>query len=250
MTTVTPLRPREPWFRFQAASSDEAELFIYNDIGTDWFGEGITAESFTEELGKIKARTLNVRINSNGGSVFDGLAIYNALVRHPSTVVTHIDGIAASIASVVALAGSEIRMAKNAFFMIHQPHGVAFGNAKDMREMAATLETVSGSLVGVYRDRSGKPETDIRAWMDAETWFNASQAQDAGFVDEVTKNQAVAAHADLTRFRKVPAELADMAVERPPVQHDPESPFGGPMGEKAMMRWVEMRQLAESIGLK
>lgn len=201
-----------PWYRIEAAGADHAELFIYNDIGRDFFGDGISADYLVKELAKIKAKVLDVRINSNGGSVFEGLAIYNALARYAGKVVTHVDGIAASIASVIALAGQEVRIAKNAFVMIHNPHGVAFGNAADMRTMAETLDTVAGSLLGIYREKTGKSKADVQAWMDAETWFNASAAKDAGLVDTVTQDSAIAASFDLSSFRHVPPDVAALLV--------------------------------------
>lgn len=213
MTEVIPLRARQAaqdrlWYRINASKADEAELLIYNEIGRGFFGDGVAAEDLVKELAAIRAKVINVRINSNGGSVFEGLAIYNALIRHPARVVTHVDGIAASIASVLALAGAEVRIAKNAFMMIHNPHGMAMGNAADMRKMAETLETVGGSLLGIYRGRTGKSEAEVQAWMDAETWFNATDAKEAGFVDVVTKDQAVAASFDLSAFQHVPADVA------------------------------------------
>lgn len=196
------------WYSIRAASGDEAEILIYDEIGRDFFGEGIAAEQFIKEIAQIKAATLNVRINSVGGQVFDGLAIFNALDRHAARVVTHVDGIAASIASVIALAGDEVRIAANAFLMIHNPHGIAFGDAADMRAMAETLEKVGGSLVDIYAKRTEKPEGEVRAWMDAETWFTAAEAKEAGFVDEITVAQEIKASFDLSKFAKVPKDLA------------------------------------------
>src|SRR5690606_22209384 len=141
-----------------------------------WMGTGISAERFVQDLQAIKAQHIDVRINSVGGSVFEGNAIYNALVRHPARVETYIDGIAASIASVIAMAGERIHIAANAFIMIHNPHGVVWGEAADMRKMADTLDTIRGSLVGTYPRRTGLDPAQPEAWMDAETGGQAGEA--------------------------------------------------------------------------
>jgi ATP-dependent Clp endopeptidase proteolytic subunit ClpP len=229
---------RGPWFRIEAAA-DSAEIFIYNDIGKDFFGEGISAEDLVQELAKLKVKTLHVRINSNGGSVFDGLAIYNALDRHPARVITHVDGIAASIASVIAVVGDEVRIAKNAFLMIHNPHGMALGNADDMRTMAETLDTVADSMVGIYREATGKSTEKVQEWMDAETWFNAADAKAAGLVDEITNDQAIAACFDLSGFRHAPADVAALVTSPPTVSAD------APTQEQLEDFWWERRRLKE-----
>lgn len=212
----------KPWYRIRAKADDEAEVLIYDEIGQNWFGEGVTAERFIEDIQAIEAETLNVRINSVGGQVFEGLAIFNALKRHPSRVVTHVDGLAASIASVVALAGEEVRIAANAFLMVHNPHGIVIGNAGDMREMAATLDKIAGSLAETYVRRTGKSEDEVRAWMDGETWFTAEEAEEAGFVDVVTEEREIKAAGDLSRFRHVPEALRSRAEKRGQPEPEPE----------------------------
>ncbi|MFW6089688.1 MAG: head maturation protease, ClpP-related [Gemmatimonadota bacterium] len=169
------------------AGEDEAEILIYDDIGEGLFRDGVTATGVIEELGTIQASTIHVRINSMGGQVFEGLAIFNALERHDARIVTHVDGIAASIASVIALAGDEVEMAKNALYMIHDPRGGVLGTATDMREMADILDKVAGSIAGVYARKTGASTDQVREWMQAETFFDADEAKDAGFVDTVTE---------------------------------------------------------------
>lgn len=205
-----------PCYRILAAAegSDEVDIMVYDSIGQDMWGDGVSAEDLVDEIAGIKAKTLNVRINSFGGQVFEGLAIYNALDRHPANIVTHIDGIAASIASIIALAGSEVRIAENAFMMIHNPHGVAVGNARDMREMADVLEKVGGSLSGVYARKTGLDDAQIQAWMDAETWFTAEEALEAGLVDAVTEKQQVMAALDPEMFASVPPRIAAQLVPK------------------------------------
>ena len=201
---------RKNWYTIKAAHGDtpEAEILIYDEIGKNFWGEGTSAEQLVRDLAEIDADTINVRINSSGGSVFEGLAIHNALERHPAKVVTHVDGLAASIASVVALAGDEVRIAENAFVMIHDPWGGQVGNSRDMRSMADTLDKVGGSLVGVYAKKTGASEDQIAAWMADETWFNAADASSIGLVDTVTEAKKVKASGDLSRFTNVPESLS------------------------------------------
>ena len=123
---------------------------------------------------------IDLRLNSPGGSVFDAVAIHNALSRHAGPVTVWIDGIAASAASYIAMAGDEIVMPENAFLMIHDPSGMVIGTAADMRDMAGTLDKIAGSMLRGYAARSGKPEDEIAALMAAETWFDAAEALEAG----------------------------------------------------------------------
>lgn len=191
------------------AKGREAEILIYEDVGEGWFG-GVTAKQFAEDLKAIGAvDTINLRINSLGGDVFDGLAIYRLLVEHKARVVTHIDGWACSIASVIAMAGNEIRMGEASTMMIHNAWGVAVGNADDLRSTADRLEAVSASLRDVYVARTGRDAVEVAAWMDAETWFTAAEAKANGFADEVTENLRMAARFDPAKhkFRNAPAGL-------------------------------------------
>ena len=195
------MKPERPWFEIKAqAGEDTAEILIYDEIGSDWFGEGVTAKQFVKDLAALDVANLNVRINSPGGSVFDGAAIFNAIKRHKAAVTTYIDGMALSIASVIAEAGDKVVMADNALFMIHQPFGMVRGTAEDMRGTAEALDKVSETIRNVYKDKSGKSEEDLRAAMDAETWYTAQEALDAGFVDEVGETIHMAAAMDLGRF--------------------------------------------------
>lgn len=189
------------------ADSDEAEVLVYDDIGASFFGEGISAKQFVKDLAGIKASLITVRINSAGGDVFDGLAIYNALRRHEAAVVTEIDGLAASIASIIALAGEEVRMADNAFFMIHDPWGMGVGNADEMRELADLLDKVGGSLANIYAEKTGMDKAEVQALMNAETWFDAEEAKAAGLVDTLVKGKKIAARADVSAFKNTPKTL-------------------------------------------
>lgn len=193
---------------------DRAEIWIYEQIGEDfWSGDGITAKSFQKELAGVKASQIDLHINSPGGEVFDGLTIFNLLKQHPANVTTYIDGLAASIASVIALAGNKVVMAENALFMMHNPYGATVGNADEMRKMADTLDKVSGSISLAYIEKSGKDADEIKSLMDSETWMSAYEALEYGFVDEISEQMDMAACAKFipaminAKFKNIPENL-------------------------------------------
>lgn len=179
------------------AAAKEADIFIYEDIGEGWMG-GISANQFKDDLAALDPgiTTINLHINSFGGDVFDGLAIYRLLVDHKARVITFIDGFAASIASVIAMAGNEIRMAEAGFIMIHNAQGMCMGEADDMDKMAAVLRTVTGSIGDVYVSRTGVAKAQITSWMDEEHWFDSRDAMENGFCDEMMANMQMAAAFD------------------------------------------------------
>jgi len=182
-------------FRTKAGAKNAAEIFIYEDIGEGWFG-GMSAKAFSDELKKLgNVDIIDVRINSYGGDVFDGLAIYSQLQTHKAKITTYIDGIAASIASVIAMAGEQIHIAQAGFVMIHDPWGVARGNAKELRQFAEQLDAISGSIADVYVARTARSQGEIREWMAAETWFNSADAVKNGFATKVVENLQAAASA-------------------------------------------------------
>ena len=194
-----------------------AEIYLYEDIGAGWFG-GVSSKEFSDELKGIgPVDTINLRLNSPGGSVFEGVAIYNLLASNSAKVTVHIDGLAASIASIIAMAGDEIRMADNALMMIHDPWGMAVGTAEDMRKEAETLEVVRDTLVGTYAKRTTATESEISDWMNAETWMDAAFAVENGFADQVTEEMKQAACADCSRYkyRNAPNMQAAAQAERP-----------------------------------
>jgi ATP-dependent Clp protease protease subunit len=181
------------WYRIES-KSDKAEIWIYESIGEDWWtGGGVTAKGFQKELSSVKASQIDLHINSPGGQVFDGITIYNLIKQHPATVTTYIDGLAASIASVIALAGDRIIMAENALYMIHTPSGAVMGTATDMRSFADVLDKIAGTMVTAYASKSGQDESEIIALLDAETWMTATEARDFGFVDEISDEMDMAA---------------------------------------------------------
>ena len=191
------------------AGDSEAEILIYGDIGGGWWDEGITGESITNQIADLDVDTINVRINSGGGLVFEGLAIYQALARHESKIVVHIDSIAASIASVIAMAGDEIRISEGANLMIHKPWSGMWGDADAFRKEADVLDQLQAGLINIYEARTGAKRSDLEAWVNAETWFLGQAAVDAGFADVMVpaKKKKAAASAMLNHFKNTPSNL-------------------------------------------
>ena len=196
--------------QIRAQADGEAEVLIYGDIGEDFWGEGVSAQAFVDQLRELEAQSIHVRINSGGGLVWDGFAIYQALVNHRARVRVSIDSVAASAASLIAMAGDEIRMAATSLMMMHEPQGFAFGDAEVMRKQADLLDDIGGLFAEAYAARSGESEEKVREWMSAETWFTASEAVDAGFADEVFGRK---------RQRMEEREVAAIAAVR--TAHDP-----------------------------
>lgn len=176
-------RPRapRPWYEFKNLADDEAELLIYDEIGNYW---GTCAEDFVRELRNVTARKLTVRVNSPGGSFFDGATIANALRAHPSTVTVRVEGLCASAASVIAMAGDRIEMAPQTQLMIHDAIGGAYGNAQVMREMVDVLDRISDSIADAYAARAGGTREEWRERTRAETWYSPEEALAAGLIDE------------------------------------------------------------------
>jgi len=210
--------------KIQNKGKDAAEIYIYDEIGEGWYG-GISAKSFAEEVKKLgSVKTIDVFINSPGGSVFEGVAMYNTLKNNKARVIVHIDGLAASIASIIAMAGDEVHMAANAFMMIHNPWSWMAGFAEDYRKEADRLDLIAGTLRDTYAAKSaGKSTKDqITAWMDEEKWFTATDAHEAGLVDSISEELQAAARFDLSKFnyRNIPKDkssgesLVDLPEER------------------------------------
>lgn len=195
---------------FSRSKENKGEIYIYQEIGEGWYG-GISADSFSKELKEIgQVDVLDIFINSPGGNVFDGIAIYNQLKRFNAKKVVHIDGLAASIASVLMLAGDEIRMAKNAQVMIHDPWGMCIGTAGDMIKSAEALSQVKETIVETYRARTRQSTDEIKMWMEAETWMLSGEAKSRGFVDFIEDEEADIndmAFPMLKNFKNVPREI-------------------------------------------
>ena len=168
------------------SADDAVELLIYGPIGDYYWGDGITAASIVEQLGAITASTINVRINSDGGVVSEGLAIYNALQRHGANIIVTVDGFACSIASLIAMAGDTVRMPENAMMMLHAPIGGAWGNAAVLREVADVLDTMASAMTASYAAKSKRAADITQMLTDGrDHWFTAAQAHDFGLCDEV-----------------------------------------------------------------
>jgi ATP-dependent Clp protease, protease subunit len=152
--------------------------------------------------------------------VLDGVAIYNALKRHEARVTVWIDGIAASIASMIAMAGDEVVMPETIMLMLHDPSGVVMGTAADMRAMAEALDRMRAGMVAAYRDKSGRGGAEIEALMAAETWLSAQEALELGLADRVEHPVRMAAHFDLSRFRRPPPQSAALVATPSPQEDD------------------------------
>lgn len=209
-------KPGKPWFTIQAKAEDKsAEVFIFDTVGEDMWG-GVSAKSFADELNALDGvNTLNVHINSPGGSVFDGVAIYNLLAKHPAAVHVHIEGMALSIASIIAMAGDTVTIAENAMFMIHNPWNIVVGDAAELRKTAEMMDTVKGQMITTYQHKSGLDDELLSDMMDAETWLTGDEAVAQGFADEVSAPMAMAACAsfDYKQFKNAPEELLKQGHE-------------------------------------
>lgn len=196
-------------YRVVAKANKTGEIWIYGTVGVDWFGEGVTAKQFSNDLRALGAvDQIDVRINSEGGVVADGRAIYNLLVENKAKVITHVDGQAASIASVIALAGDEIVIAEGGIFMIHNPHVIMRGDAAELRHAATALDMIRGTILDTYVARTNKPRATIQKWMDEETWFSGKEAVEHGFADRITEDLRVSMCVRRPeRFKAVPAAL-------------------------------------------
>ncbi|WP_066017947.1 head maturation protease, ClpP-related [Endozoicomonas atrinae] len=209
------------WFAFKNEAGQTPELFIYDDID-DWWG--VSAQSIVDQIRDTEASDINVRINCRGGMVFEGIAIYNALRLHKASIHISIEGLAASIASVIAMAGDTVTIAENAMMMIHNPYGWAQGDAEAMRKTAEVMDKIADSIAVSYTARTGKTIDDMKALMEAETWFTAKEALDIGLVDQVDEPIKAAACFDLSRFTNAPAGFGKQPEpENKQVPEKPES---------------------------
>lgn len=185
-----------------ARANNAAEILIYDPIGQDWYGNGVTAKRFRDDLAALGNVTdITVRINSPGGEVFDGFSIYNALKQHAAKVTVHVDGLAASIASVIAMAGDEVFMGEGAMFMVHSPWTIAMGDADNMREVADMLDKIEVGLVDAYVAHTQQDRKTVEKWMAVETWFTRQEAIDAGLATGVSDPKAAPAAASFNPLK-------------------------------------------------
>ncbi len=186
------------WSGPQAAEADSGTtISIYDVIGSDpWSGDGFTAKRLAGALRAAGESPVEVLINSPGGDMFEGLAIYNLLRDHPAEVTVKVVGMAASAASIIAMAGDKIVMGAGSFMMIHNCWGVVIGNQNDMRSAADTFSEFDAAMTEIYEARTGQPKKSIEKMMDAETWLRASEAIRLGFADETIDAKEPSAQGD------------------------------------------------------
>lgn len=203
-----------------AVEGDDNVISIYDIIGEDfWTGQGVTSKRVAAALRKIGKNDVTVNLNSPGGDFFEGTAIYNLLLEHPAKVTVKIMGLAASAASLIAMAGDEIQIAETGFIMVHNAWGIVIGNRHELRQAADRLEPFDAAAAGVYAARAGVDIAEAAAWMDAETWFNGRQAIEAGLADGFLPSSQIAEDAkettkSLAAIRRVDAALAMQGIPR------------------------------------
>ena len=224
------IRTRTPVAAAAQGVPSAAEIFIYGDIGESWWNESVSAANFVRDLNALSAEQITIRINSIGGSVPDGIAIHNAIKRHKAKTTTVIDGMALSIASLIALAGDTVEMADNATMMVHAPWTYMAGNSAELREQADVLDTWANAMATSYAAKTGKDQAEMLALLTdgKDHWYTAAEAQSMGFVDTVVAALPLAASAaqrqDLSRFRDVPAALAAQHARHPSLPQAPQAP--------------------------
>lgn len=193
------------WYSITNKSAEVIDISLHDEIGM-W---GITAADFISDLkSNDSAKSINLSIHSPGGSVLDGLAMYNALKSHPAKVYGHVEGIAASAASFILMASDHISMPEDAFIMIHNAHGGAMGGAEDLRDMADVMDKLQNSIINIYEKRTGKDRAELAEMMQAETWMNAEDALSNGFADTITDSINVAAKVGVFNkyFKSMPVQ--------------------------------------------
>lgn len=192
----------EHYFKIQAAYGNKGEIWIYDSIG----GDGLSAKQFADELKTLGlVDSINLYLNSDGGDVFEGFAIYESLRRHPAYVKVYVDGLAASIASVIALAGDEIVMASNSMMMIHDPWSTA--KKPHSQKLSDILNKIRISILDVYTRKTGSDRETIEQMMADEYWMDAAEAIALGFADSISEPHRIAAQYDLSQFRNPPNNL-------------------------------------------
>lgn len=197
--------------RFEVVASGEREATVYlYDVIDNWYG--ISSEEFVKQFMAIDADVIHLRINSPGGDVFDARAMATAIKESKAKVIAHIDGLAASAATYIAISASEVRMSDGAFFMIHKGWTITLGNADDLRATAGLLDKVDASIANDYSRKTGLESDQLLAWMSEEKWMDATEAKELGFVDAVITGESVQNSFDLSVYDKVPGKLSAFTV--------------------------------------
>jgi ATP-dependent Clp endopeptidase proteolytic subunit ClpP len=189
----------ENWYNINSKASKVVDVYIFDEIGMG----GVNAQGFIEEIKSFKDSPMNLHINCVGGDVFDGMAIYNIIKKRTATTTVYIEGIAASMGSVIALAANKVVMAENSLFMIHNAWGGAMGEAKEMKKTAALLDKISGEIADIYVKKTKLPYDKVKEMMDEETWLNAAEALELGFIDSISDAIKVAAKYDVSKFKNI-----------------------------------------------
>ncbi len=196
------------WYSITNKNDSCVNISLHDEIGM-W---GITAKDFINDLrNQSDAKSINLSIHSPGGGLLDGLAIYNALIRHPAKVFGHVEGIAASAASFILMASDQITMPENAFIMIHNAQGGAIGDAEELRDTADMMDKLQNTITDIYEKRTGLDRSEIVEMMNDETWMDSSEALEKGFADTITDSVDVAAKANVFNkyFKSMPIENND-----------------------------------------
>ena len=194
---------KKNWYNISGKASDGiADIYIFDEIGA----YGLNAQSFIDEIKPFKNAALNIHINCVGGDVFDGMAIYNVIKKRTARTTVYIEGIAASMGSVIALAADTVVMAENSLFMIHNAWGGAMGEAKEMKKTAKLLDKISGEIADIYVKKTNLPYSKVEEMMDEETWLNADEAYELGFIDSISDAIKVAAKYDVSKFKNITNE--------------------------------------------
>lgn len=234
------------WYTITAKAEERtAEITIFDSIGATWDGEGVTAKQFIADLKAIKAEKITLLVNSPGGSVFDGLAIYNALVASGAEITGKVMGVAASAASFILMACKRIVMPENSFLMIHNASSIAWGDASAMRETADWLDKIGDSIVNIYATRTGKSVEAIKSWLDAETWFSAAEAKEHGFADEVGASFNATAQFEVDKLPENVRRAFNSAT--PPVVKPPVDPTPAPAAVTSLAE--QIKALCAEAGL-
>lgn len=209
------------YFQFKKQSDSKGEIYIYGDIvSEEWFDNDVSAPNFIKSLDELEnVSEIDVHINSAGGNVFEGHAIYNMLKMHKAKINIYIDALAASIASVIAMSGDTIFMHKNSFLMIHNSWIMTVGNAKELRETAELLEKTDKASNTAYLDKATNlSEEELNQMLEAETWLNADEALEKGFIDEILEPNEIAASISndfYKKYRNIPNQIKASTVETP-----------------------------------
>lgn len=176
----------------KAKTDNTAEILLYGAIGESGWDDSISAKEFSDELKKLpdSIKNITLRINSPGGDVFDGIAIYERLKQHKAKVTVYIDGLAASIASVIAMAADEIIIGEGAMMMIHKPWTMAIGNSSDLERTIELLDKIENQMIGIYSRKTNLSYTEISKMLSQDTWFTSAEALDLGFANSVSNSQS------------------------------------------------------------